>query len=367
MSKYVYGLVLSLLIVPSFANASSVMRTGESINVAVDQAVEGDFYGVANTVVISGEVTEDLLLAAGKINLNGQTGGDLAAITGSAHISGVVGDDMRVVAGEVTIEGEVTGDLVVLSGTLNVLSTASVSGDILFFGDSATISGNVGKSIYGVSESIRIDGVVGGDVDVKTLALTLGDRAEVSGMVKYISTNELVRSPQARVVGKIVKNDPVAVDVPTVKDILVPFLILLFAALVWQFMFNKLLSKVVNQGVGYPGRSFLIGLGIMFVVPVVSVILIASALGSLLGATLLFMYVVLILMSVTFGGVLLGAYIYKLLSKSPVVNIPLVILGTATFFALLFVPFLGVVAFITLQLIALGALATHLYRSVRLI
>lgn len=367
MSKYLCGLIGVFLVVPLIASASSVMRTGDSINVAVDQAVEGDFYGVANTVIISGEVTEDLLLAAAKINHNGQTGGDLAVIAGSVHVSGVVGDDMRVVAGEVTVEGEVTGDLVVLSGTLNVLSTANISGDILFFGDSANISGNVGKSIYGASDSIRVDGVVGGDVDVKTLALTLGDRAEVAGLVKYTSVNELVRSPQARVAGKIVKNDPVAIDVPTMRDVVVPFLVLLFAALVWQFMFSKLLTKVVNQVADHTGRSFLIGLGIMLVVPMVAIILIVSALGSLLGVTLIFMYLALMLMATTLGGVVLGAYIYKLFSRPVLISIPLVIMGTAVFFALPFIPFVGIVCFIAIHTITLGALATHIYRSLRFI
>jgi hypothetical protein len=274
---------------------------------------------------------------------------------------------MRLIAGEVTVEGEVKGDLVVLAGTLNVLSTANISGDILFFGDSANISGKVGKSILGASESIRVDGVVVGDVDVKTLALTLGDRAEVAGMVKYISNNELVRSPQARVNGKIVKNDPVNVDVPTVRDILVPFLVLLFAALVWQFMFGKLLTKVAHQSLDHAGRSFLIGLGILLVTPVVSIILVVSALGSLLGMTILFAYIVLILMAASFGGVILGGYVYKLFSRPLVVGIPLVIMGTSLFFMLLFVPFIGAIAFMVVHTITLGALATHLYRSVRLI
>src|SRR3989344_4713335 len=113
MSRFATLLVV-ILAIPSVALASSVMRTGEAVSVAADQAVEGDFYGLGNDVTVSGEVTDDLL----------------------------------VMAGEVTVAGEVQGDLVVLAGTLKVLSTAKISGDILFFGTDAEISGEVGKSIF---------------------------------------------------------------------------------------------------------------------------------------------------------------------------------------------------------------------------
>src|SRR3989344_5008966 len=155
MSRFATLLVV-ILAIPSVALASSVMRTGEAVSVAADQAVEGDFYGLGN---------------------------------------------------DVTVAGEVQGDLVVLAGTLKVLSTAKISGDILFFGTDAEISGEVGKSIFGTSERMRVEGVVSGDIDVKTGTLTLGERADITGMVKYASSNEIVRAQNARVAGQVIQNE----------------------------------------------------------------------------------------------------------------------------------------------------------------
>jgi len=363
MSRFA-ALLVVILAIPSVALASSVMRTGEAVSVAADQAVEGDFYGLGNDVTVSGEVTDDLLIIGGKVKINGKTGADLAALAGDVQIDGVIGDDARVVAGEVTVAGEVQGDLVVLSGTLKVLSTAKISGDILFFGTDAEISGEVGKSIFGTSERMRVEGKVGGDIDVKTGTLTLGERADVTGMVKYASSNEIVRAQNARVAGQVVQNE-VVVEKATPKDVLVPLLVLLFAALVWHLLFGRLLDRVSTQVVVHPLRSMLIGFGLFFLIPIAVGILIASMLGSLLGLTLMFAYGTLLVAAITISGVVAGTYLFTLISPKNATGIPSVLFGTSVVFLFLFIPVIGPVLIIGLILTTMGALATHLYRTIR--
>jgi cytoskeletal protein CcmA (bactofilin family) len=345
--------------------ASSVFRYSETVTVAAEQAVEGDLYGMADTVVVSGEVTEDLLSVAETITINGQVGADIAAAAGTISLDGIVGDDVRLVAGTVTVSGEVKGDLVVVARSLTVLSTAKVSGDILFFGTEADIAGQVGKSVYGTSESLRIDAVVGADVDIKTTQLTLGERADITGMVKYTSANELSRAQNARVAGKVVRNDPIVTDTATMRDVLVPLLVFLFAALVWYLLFSRLLERVVTQATVHPLRSMLTGFGLVFLTPIAVSILIMSTLGSLVGLTLLFLYFGVLIMSVTVSGVVAGAYVLKLASSTKGVSVPVVALGTVLTFLLLFVPVVGPIVLIGLILTTIGAFATHLYRTIR--
>lgn len=358
--------VTLFLSLPGVVWGSSVVRTGESVSIASDQSVEGDFYGAANDMAVSGEVSGDLLVAGASLTINGKVGADLAAVAGNVDVHGVVGDDARIMAGEVTVAGEVLGDLVVVAGSLKVLSTAKVTGDIIFFGTDAEISGEVGKSVLGTSESIRIDGVVGGDVDVKTAGLVLGERADVVGVVKYTSATEMVRAQNARVAGKVVKNDPLITEAGGgLRELLVPVLITLFAALVWFLFFRRLLEKVVVQANTYLLRSMLIGFGLFFLVPIAVGILVMSTLGSLLGVTLLFIYLVLILASVTISGVVAGSYLSKFVSKASLVTIPYILVGTLATIVLLYIPVVGPLIFIGLLLTTLGALATHLYRQTR--
>jgi len=357
-------LLILILSAPSLSLASSVVRTGEAVAVSADQVVEGDFYALGNTVAISGEVTEDLLVLGGTTKINGRIGSDLAVLAASVHVDGVVGDDARIVGGEVTVSGEVKGDLVVVSGTLKVLSTAKIGGDIIFFGNDAEISGEVGKSIYGTSDRIRIEGVVKGDVDIRTDALVLGDRADITGTVKYISASEIIRAQNARVAGAVVRNEP-TIESASLRTALVPLLILLFAALVWHLLFGRLLTRVSTQAVTHPLRSMIIGFGLLFLVPISVGILVASTLGGLLGLTLLFVYVALLLASTTIAGIVAGSYLLTAIYPKYSTGIPSVLLGTTTFFLLLFIPIIGVALCITIILVTMGALATHLYRAIR--
>ncbi len=362
-----FAVILVVIIsMPTLALASSVVRTGDNISIASDQAVEGDFYGAGNSVSISGEVTGDLLVAGADLNINGKVNSDLAAIAGTVDLDGVVADDARIIGGEVTISGEVDGDLVVVASSLKVLSTAKIKGDIIFFGSEADISGEVGKSIFGTSERIRIDGVVGGDIDVKTAELVLGERTDVVGMVKYTSASELIRAQNARVAGKVVKNDPVVAEVNNLKEALIPILVILFAALVWFLFFRRMLDKVVLQANNNFVRNTLIGFGILFLIPVAVGILIMSTLGSLLGITLFFIYLALIMLSVILSGVVAGSFISRVVTKSSAVTIPYILIGTVTMLALLYVPVVGSIVLLGILFTTLGALATYLYRLIRL-
>jgi len=359
-------LSLLLLFVPFNSEASSVLRMGEDATFAVDQKVEGDLYWAANTVVISGEVTDDLLLLGGDITVNGKVGADLLTLGGRVDVHGSIADDARIVAGEVVIAGEVKGDLVVFASNLKVLSTAKISGDLMFFGDKADVSGEIGKSVLGTSNTVRIDGVVLGDVQVKTNTITLGERANVSGNLSYVSAEEVIRAAGAVVGGKVSQNQPTMISGSVAaKDVLVPFLVILFAALIWYLLFRRFLFKVSTQINNHLLRTISIGFGIFFLTPIAAVILLVSTLGGLLGVILIFGYLALIFMSIVLSGTMAGAYVLKQTNNPAQIGLLLVLLGTAGYYLLLYIPIIGLMLLIIIMLATLGGLATHLYRLIK--
>jgi hypothetical protein len=167
------------------------------------------------------------------------------------------------------------------------------------------------------------------------------------------------------VAGKVVKNDPLAVAETTARDLLVPLLVLLFAALVWYLLFPRLLGRVVTQGTEHAGRSLMVGFGFLILTPVAVGILMASALGALLGIALFFLYFGVVLMSVSVVAAVAGVYLYKIFKKDASVSLPKVLLGGVVTYLLVFIPVIGPLIFIAVWLLTLGALATHLYRSIR--
>jgi hypothetical protein len=185
-------------------------------------------------------------------------------------------------------------------------------------------------------------------------------------MVKYTSATELVRAQNARVAGKVIKNDPVMTEVGSVRDILVPLLVALFAVLVWFLFFRQMLERVVSQTNKHPLRNMLIGFGVFFLAPIATVILIMSTLGLLIGITFFFVYLVLIAVTIIVSSVVTGSLMAKFIFKSPVtVSLNYVLLGTVTTFFLMYVPIIGPVLLAALWLTTLGALSVYIYRLIR--
>jgi hypothetical protein len=338
------------------------------VSIAAEQEVVGDFYGAATTISVSGRISDDALLFGQEVTHNGSIGTDAAIVAGSVGFFGDVGDDVRVVAGEVTIGDSVGGDVIVVAGRLTILSTATITGDVLFYGGEADIAGSVGGSVMGTMESLRIDGEVAGGVDVTVQQLTLGDRATITGTVRYVSQELLVRAQNATVVGDITRSDPLS-QVESglmIEFVLIPMLIWLFTILVWHLLARKTLAHVSAHAVSSPMRSFLIGFGFMLFGPLTVFILLVSIIGSLVGFLMLATYVLVVMAGLIGSAAVVGRYLAQL-TGYVYDERPLLILavGTVVSVALLIVPIVGAIIVLAVWMMTVGALAEFVVARVR--
>jgi len=361
--KFTLSLFLGALLftVPVLASAA-VIRSGEEVVVDSDQTVEGDFYGVGGASTISGEIEGDAYVVGGTVTVNAPIRNDLTVIGGTVQVHGPVGDDVRIVAGEVTLADAVDGDVVVLGGVLRVLSTASISGDVVFYGDNLVLDGAVGGSVFGSARDLRINSSVTGDIDVATQgSLTLGDRAEVLGNITYKSGSEIVRSQNAVVVGDIQQETLPASDAP-IATVLLPMLASLFVALIAFVLFRPFLVRYTSELRTSYGLHGLVGLAAFVAIPFVAIILMVSVLGFLAGVLLLSMYIALLIASWVLAIVFVGTFLRRLYTKDTQITLLSVVLGVVAFEVLALVPFVGPLAVFACVLIALGSISTHLYR-----
>lgn len=359
------GMAIALFGLAAFAQANVIVRTGETVSVAEDQDITGDFYAAASIINISSKVEGDLVAAGGRVTTNGEVTEDVLVIGGSVDVHSPVGDDLRVVGGEVVIAEPVTGDVFVIGGSVSILSTASVGGDVLVFGGDVEISGPVGGDILGHSGTLRIDGAVAGDVNVTTNSLTVGERADIGGSVTYVSSQLVERSPAATIGGDLLRNDPVVISAPSnFKNILVPVLVVLFTVLVWFLIARRFLEKVVMSAAARRPRPVLIGLGTLLLAPFAITILMVSVLGTFVGIITLFAYILLILVSIVALMPLAGHLILKVFNQ-PTTEVTLVTLGAGvvTVFLLMIIPVIGPVLIFGLFILTLGALVDTVVHS----
>jgi hypothetical protein len=359
---HVLGLILAVL-VPFSVSAETVVRTGQNIAVEAEQTVSGDYYvsvGPWSQTTMSGKVEGDMYAFGGVVTANGEVKNDLTIVGGSAQMHATVTDDVRIVAGEVTVADHVGGDLVVLGGILNVLSTATIDGDVIFYGGTATIGGKVKGSVLGAAEKIRVDATVGKNVDVKTVqSLTLGDTASIDGYVRYVSSKDVERGQNATVKGEIQKTEVPTLDTGT-KSMslysLLPLLISLFSTLVLFLLFRKVLEAVVLMAHKHGLKVSLVGLGALMFGPALAVVLMLTGLGLFIGIMTLSLLMFVFVLGYALAGVVLGSYLAKWFTNHPRVTLPWVVLGTVLVHAFLFIPVVGLLVVIVLTVITIGSL-----------
>ncbi|MBY0310338.1 polymer-forming cytoskeletal protein [Patescibacteria group bacterium] len=348
------------------AEANSVIRSEETVSLAQEQTVEGDFYGVGSAVSLSGVIEGDAYVAGGRVTLNGTVASDTLAVGLTADMQGDSGDDVRIIAGEVTVSGRVRGDLFVIGQRLEVLSGAQIDGDVIFFGQEAVIAGSVGHDVLGHMTTLRLDGPVAHDVTVTVGELTLGERAAIAGAVQYGSGSPLVRAPGSVVQGAVVQGSGEAVNPAqrlwTVAELT---LTLLFAVLTWYLLLRRSLESLVAHATTHYLRSGLIGLAVLLVMPFVAGILIASQLGVFLGGMMLVLYLFLLCVAIVGAVAVTGGFLRVLIMPRYTFGLPWLLFGALLYGLLLYVPFGAVLVLLMMVSVTLGAVAERIYQMVR--
>ncbi len=347
------------------ADARTVVRSGETVSVAGEQVVEGDFYSAAGKINLSGSVEEDMVAAAGQISINGSVADNAFLIGGQVDVHGTIGDDLRIISGETVIADPVMGDVLVIGGQVHILSTASVAGDVLLYASEAVIEGSVGGDVLGTVGNLRIDAPISGNIDVRVEKLVLGDKASIEGFVRYVSYQLVTQSPNAIVAGDLLRNDPVLPDDDdnSMLSSLIPALVILFSVLVWYLISRRSLSAVVNRALIRSFRPLFLGFATVILTPIIISVLILSMIGTLVGVTALFGYLFLGALSIIALVAVLGQLMMFAFNRpSEHVSLFSLSVGVVGVMLLTLLPVLGQAILLLLMVLSIGAMIDLLIR-----
>lgn len=372
MNTLVYTRVLSalciaLLIAPAVASAAMVVRTGDTVSVASEEVVEGDFYGMGDTINFSGGVHGDSILLGRSITVNGSVDEDIFTAGDVVQVHSAIADDVRMIARSGTIAESVGGDVVMIGGTLTVLSSAVITGDLLVLGGKVTIEGEVQGSVFGSAEMLRIDAPIGGSIDVRVVELVLGDRAAIEGDVRYQSTQTLARATQAIVVGEVIKSDSVleSAGADFGRFLILALLAILFATLCLHLVARRQVDAIVSLTQTNTLRAPAVGITAALFLPVVIGLLVVSALGSIIGVLVFLLTLTLTVLALTLQGAVVAGWIVRYFRPGQPVSAQWVFSGTLLLYLALFIPIIGALVFVFIFLATFGALLLRLYAALR--
>lgn len=152
---------------------------------------DGDLYLFRPTVRIAGEQRGDLVAAAQSVSVVGEVDGDVFAFAQTVEITGKAGDSVRAFAETVNVSGTIERDLLAFAKTVSLMPGSKVTGDVVVFGQNATVGGHVGGSLRFGGGQISISGIVDGDARVRCEQIEVDPSARIGGDLSYTARNRL--------------------------------------------------------------------------------------------------------------------------------------------------------------------------------
>lgn len=330
---------------------------------------EKDFYPVWGEIVeISGVVNGDVLAAGGEVYIKGDVNGDVLALGGTVVVEGNVSQDVRVVAGETEISGNVGRNVSVLAGNLSVEEPSVIGGGLAAGVGTAVLSSGIEGDAKLFAGELTINGVVGGDVEVSTERVRIGENADISGDITYLSENEIRIDRQASISGRIARSTSPKLA-PNISDMsgaerllsdirwyshMLSFLAALIVGVILvRFYPNFLVTVSENLGKNFI-KNTLIGFASFILIPVFLLILAITIVGLPLSFLLFLTYIASLYLSKIFLAFWLGRKLYKS-AKSVYATL---LVGLLAFYIMRIIPIFGFFVGILALFVGLGVVLT---------
>lgn len=370
MKKTLIIFVALFMVTVSSASAAT-FKAGETYEYKGSVAID-DIYVVGGSVDISGDIKGDGIVVGGDVSILGNITEDLMTAGGSVKLIGSVGDDARIIGGNVSVSSDILGDLVALGGFIKTLSGSSVTGDVVIAGGTVFIDGNIGGDLTVYGDEVRINGPIGGNVNLKYVKkVILGENALIVGNLIYSGSKDLEISDKVIIGGMVTRvEQPVSkfdLDKEDIEKIIgflfvIKLLLMLVAGVLAVLVFKQFSKTVGVEAHRDFWKNTLIGFVTLIVVPVAVILLIATIIGMGVGFILLGIYILMLLISKVFAGIVVGGLLSKWIKKEIIVDWKWVMCGIATLQIISLVPLFGnFVAFI-IVLATFGTIGTLAYK-----
>jgi cytoskeletal protein CcmA (bactofilin family) len=376
MASQCRGRWLVALLAVALSPGTAALEFAETI-VKRGAAVEGDLYIAGRTVEIATEVRGDLVAAAQHLNVTRAVSEDLIVVGETLHLNGPVGDDVRAAGRLITLSAPLGGHLVAAGGQITLSAGASTGSWAWLAGRVLQVLGDVGGELKAAGQEVVIGGTVEGDVTVYAERIRVLEGAQIRGAFAYGSEQEPQIADGARIDGDI-RRIPLP-DLERRRGDLIGAAagagILLTAGLflvgaVHLLLFPGLAAVAGQTASRRPWASLGLGLAILFLVPVLVMILLASVIGAPLALALLALYAVLLLFGYVHGAAWLGELVLRHWRKAALPGRVARLLALAVMLVVLallqLVPVFGALTGMAVGLIGSGSLGlglVHYYRA----
>ncbi len=346
-----FALCLCALLFAGNSAQAFVIKTGDEITIAKDEAISETLLAAGQSVTIDADVDGDIICAGQNININGNVSGDVLCAGQNITISGSVIGNVRGAAQAVKIEGPVAKNITVAAQTLSAAS--SIEGEMAFAAQRASIGGEIKKDVAGMGDSITIGGIIGGDAQLQSGSLTLKNGGGIGGSLNYISDRDAAREDGFAMGAGITRHNPSQKDIaqiaPPAKtmgeaaaDKIGELVLNLVVALLLVFFFKKFIVKSTDAITAKTGRAFGWGLLLLVAGPLLIISLFLTLIGIPLALIVLILYIIALFVSRILAAIAAGRIISAKIWKNQNQSLyPAAAIGVVVFWILFSLPVIG--------------------------
>lgn len=366
-------LVALLLALPTLASAATF---AEDKTLVLSTSPVDNAYLAGTSVTVSTPLPADLAAIGGTVTTYSPIAGDALIGAGTVDVEQEVKGDVRAAGGRVTIAGPVSGDVVAAGGRVNISGGAR---DMRVAGAYVNISGGARGPVVVYGADVTLSGEYDGDVEViASDRFVIGEGTHIRGALKYNAPVQAEVPASAQIDGGTTYTGSYAY-VPTNAEaqkfaiagagifFMVRLLAMMITAGLIAGLFTRFTLALADRVyVRRPGRLALVallGFGITIATPVLILLLLVSFVGVGLAFLLGAAYVLLLLLSYTYAGILAGGLVRRVGSRAPYPGISWkdALLGMFIFFVLGSIPYIGWAVTLVGMSFTLGAIVSGLY------
>ncbi len=372
-------LAFALLFATSNVYAAS-LRIADSnsgnVNIGQNEKIK-NLYTAGNLVSIDANVQKGVHAVGNVVTINGNVGGTVYSGAGTLFINGTVGGSVHGGGGSIIINNSIANDLFMGGGHTVISKSASVGDDLFIGGGTIDIQGPVYGNAYIGGGVVTINSEIHGNVKIVSAdKLKLGSNAKINGNLEYNSKNKIEIEEGALVLGEtsiINKKSEAGSDKDTMFSalfaiisiaILIKLLGLIIVGLLLIYVFKNITESTVKEGVNNLWKSFGTGLVLVFIIPIIMVLLFVTIIGIWPGIILGILYILSILLAISFAGITFGSWLVKIIGKNEnyPINWKVVVGGVLALMLIKVIPIIGGVIGCIFVLTSLGAIYRFIYK-----
>lgn len=280
-----------ILALSGFVLVASATGCGRNGTVSETKRNGEDVLAHGSAPQLSDSVPGDAILAGGDVRFSGAAVGDYLGAGGKQTIGGRIHGSLRAAGGEIDVTALVDRNATIIGGDVELDSAAVVQRNAYLVGGNVQVKGAVQGSLLASGGSVMLNGLVGRDVEVAAGSFHLGPRAQIAGNLRLRVPEGKVRiDPAARVGGTVTV-------LPGRKKGMFRFL-WMFGFLVAGAVAVALVPRFAADAAEIlrlsPGRSALVGLACLILIPCAIVIAAVTIVGIPLALVASALYVVLV-------------------------------------------------------------------------